>query len=265
MESRNEKLARLAQMEKDLAYHKLIVDTNKLSLNSSYGKLGSPYSYLYSPELVIQTTLTGQLAILMLIEKLTKLGAVIKSANTDSVDVLRHESIDNEISLACYEWELETGYNLDDTPYLAKHSESVNSYVAITPSGKVKGKGTFANESLMKSPSRQVCVDAVKSHFQIGSDIDGYIKSETNPHKFCTVKRVTGGAMFEGEEVGKMVRFYHSTKGGVLTYKKNCNKVPTSDGCRPMMNLPDTLPDDIDHDWYIKEAYSMLSKLGVNK
>lgn len=263
MESRKEKLARLEQLESDLAYHKLVVDSTKLSLNASYGKLGSPYSYLYSPELVIQTTITGQLSILMLIEKLTKLGATITSANTDSVDVYRHESIDEQCSIACYEWELETGYQLDDTPYLSKHSESVNSYVAVTPTGKVKGKGTFANESLMKAPNRQVVPDAIKAYFSDGSDIEGYIRSETDPHKFCTVKRVTGGAMFEGEEVGKMVRFYHSTKGGVLTYKKNGNKVPTSDGCRPMMNLPDTLPDDIDYNWYIEESKKLMIALGV--
>ncbi|MCP4277849.1 MAG: hypothetical protein GY779_16000, partial [Gammaproteobacteria bacterium] len=232
--------------------------------NASYGKLGSPYSYLYSPELVVQTTITGQLSILMLIERLTKLGATITSANTDSVDVLRPADIDLDLDVECLKWELETGYELDDTPYVSKHSESVNSYVAVTPYG-VKGKGTFASESLMKAPSRQVCPDAIKAYLRNGADIESHIRAETNPHKFVTVKRVTGGAVFDGEEIGKMIRFYHSTEGDAIRYLKNGNKVSTSDGCRPMMDLPDSLPDDLDYQWYINEAYKLLAAMGVSE
>ena len=31
------------------------------------------------------------------------------------------------------------------------------------------------------------------------------------------------------------------------------------------MILPDSLPDDIDHGWYIKKAHDMLNDLGVTK
>ena len=47
---------------------KVTADTLKICVNGSFGKLGSKYSALYAPELLIQTTLTGQLALLMLIE-----------------------------------------------------------------------------------------------------------------------------------------------------------------------------------------------------
>lgn len=244
----------------EIAHHKLIVDTNKLSLNSSYGKLGSRYSFLYSPELVIQTTITGQLSILMLIEKLTKVGAKITSANTDSVDVLRPIGIEPEIDVACLEWELETGYRLDDTPYLSKYSESVNSYVAVKTKG-VKGKGTFASDSLMKSPNRPVCSDAIKSFLSSGNPIRDHILNEKDITRFLTVRNVTGGAVYKGELLGKAVRFYHSTNGDMLTYK-NGNKVPTSDNCKPLMDLPDAFPQDVDHDWYINECYSLLDKIG---
>lgn len=262
----NERFASKAMLKTakgaELDYHNLIVATNKLALNSSYGKFGSVYSYLYSPELVIQTTITGQLAMLMLIERLSEAGATITSANTDSVDVLRPAVIDSKLDEICFQWELETGYELDDTPYKSKHSESVNSYVAVTPYG-VKGKGTFASESLMKSPNRVVCAEAVKEYCKTGASIVDHINNETNPHKFCTVKRVTGGAIYDGEEVGKMVRFYHSTVEGCITYKKNGNKVPTSDGCKPLMDLPDTLPDDLDRQWYIDEANKLIGLIGL--
>ena len=31
----------------------------------------------------------------------------------------------------------------------------------------------------------------------------------------------------------------------------------------PAMDLPDEMPTDIDYDWYVREAYSMLDRLGV--
>ena len=57
----------------------------KIALNGSYGKLGSPYSVLYAPHLMIATTLTGQLSLLMLIERAESAGIPVVSGNTDGV------------------------------------------------------------------------------------------------------------------------------------------------------------------------------------
>lgn len=48
-----------------------------------------------------------------------------------------------------------------------------------------------------------------------------------------------------------------------MTYIKNGNKVPKSDGCKHLQNLPDAFPSDVDFDWYIAEAEKMLTNLGV--
>ena len=39
-----------------------------------------------------------------------------------------------------------------------------------------------------------------------------------------------------------------------IHYAKNNNKVPKSDGAKPVMNYPDKLPSDIDYQFYIQEA-----------
>ena len=39
--------------------------------------------------------------------------------------------------------------------------------------------------------------------------------------------------------------------------------VAKTDGCRPVMDLPDKFPDWINHEWYAKEAISMLADLGA--
>lgn len=261
---KKEKLLKIKELKAEYAELDMKQNSKKLTLNSTYGLLANKYNFMYCPEQQINVCLTGQLFLLMCGEIIARNGGTSTSYNTDGLNFYCDKSDYDNIEVALFDLELDSGQVIEYTPYLSTFHESVNSYVAIKPDG-VKGKGTFANESLMKSPNRQVCPDAIKAFFADGSDIDSYIRAETNPHKFCTVKRVTGGAMFEDEEVGKMVRFYHSTDGGVLTYKKNGNKVPTSDGCRPMMNLPDTLPDDIDYDWYINEANKLLKATGYIK
>jgi len=96
------------------------------------------------------------------------------------------------------------------------------------------------------------------------NDIESFIQNSDDVTKFLIVKTVNGGAVFRGEEVGKAIRFYHSTDGDSINYKKNGNKVPTSDGCKPLMNLPTKFPDDVDRVWYIKEAVKILGLIGVN-
>ena len=47
---------------------KIVNESLKIVLNGSFGKLGSKYSKLYAPDLMLQVTMTGQLMLLMLIE-----------------------------------------------------------------------------------------------------------------------------------------------------------------------------------------------------
>jgi hypothetical protein len=65
--------------------------------------------------------------------------------------------------------------------------------------------------------------------------------------------------------LGKVVRFYIGlSQPGRLAYASNCNKVPDSDNATPLMQIPDTLPTDIDYAWYISNANEILSKLSVD-
>ena len=71
-------------------------DVLKIAVNGSFGKLGSKYSALFAPELLIQTTITGQLCLLMLIERLEDAGARVVSANTDGVVI----TADTDLSIS---------------------------------------------------------------------------------------------------------------------------------------------------------------------
>ena len=62
-----------------------------------------------------------------------------------------------------------------------------------------------------------------------------------------------------------MVRWYYAQEeSGEIVYAKSGNKVARSEGARPLMDLPDELPSDLDRDWYVREAESMLAGMGYS-
>src|SRR5205814_10349873 len=66
----------------------------KIALNAAlFGKTGSPWSVLYAPHLMITTTLTGQFALLMLIQRAEAMGICVVSANTDGVVMRFHRAM----------------------------------------------------------------------------------------------------------------------------------------------------------------------------
>lgn len=244
---------------------KVTADTLKICVNGSFGKLGSKWSALYAPDLMIQTTITGQLALLMLIESFELNGISVVSANTDGVVVRCHESKLDDMENLAFDWMLTTSYELERADYALLASRDVNNYVAVKTDGSVKGKGVFADGGLMKNPDCNIVFEAVKTYLAKGTPIAETIKGCTDIRKFLTVRKVTGGATWQGEYLGKAVRFYYSadvTGETCIHYAKNSNKVPKSDGARPLMTLPDTLPGDIDYQRYINDAYELLKAVG---
>lgn len=240
-------------------------DTLKITINGTFGKLGSKYSFLYSPGLMLQTTMTGQLAILMLIERMELAGVRCVSANTDGVVLTGPNELMRTVEEVSWEWSLSTGYELETTPYRLIASRDVNNYFAITTDGKVKGKGVFAGNSLAKNPDGQIVFDAVINRIANGTSPMDTIKGCRDVRKFVTLRRVTGGATWGGEPIGKAIRYYHSTSvpmNSTITYLKNGNKVPNSDGTRPLMTLTDQFPEDIDYDVYNGKAQKLLKEVG---
>jgi hypothetical protein len=255
---------------------KNIAETLKIVLNGSFGKFGSPYSVLYSPNLMIQTTITGQLAILMLIERLEQAGMHVVSANTDGFVTKVPRARYKEFEAICFDWELDTGFNTEETEYLSLHSRDVNSYMAVAAdkgAKKVKLKGAFAASGpgqpgaagLKKNPDMDVCVDAVVAYLKDGTPIEESIEWCLDVRKFLTVRRVKGGAVKDDEYVGKALRWYYSTDTRTgFHYEMNGNAVPRTIGAKPMLDLDLALPPDLDYDYYVREAYAILQDIGMN-
>jgi len=255
----------LDEARSELIKYKTESDSKKLSTNGSFGKLGSKYSILYAPELLLQTTITGQLCLLMLIEAMEDAGIAVMSANTDGIVCNAPTSMLDQMHSIAFDWELETGYILEQTDYSVVASANVNNYLAVKTDGKIKGKGVFAATGLAKNPDCPIVKKAVA--YKIARNIPIYqtVMGCEDITQFITVRKVTGGAVWEGGYLGKAVRYYYSTEVNPDTcihYAKNSNRVPNSGGAKPLMNLPQTFPKDVNYVVYIEAANKLLKEVG---
>jgi hypothetical protein len=312
--------AELAKLELELIGVAAERDGKKVAINGSFGKLGSKWSTLYSPDLMIQVTITGQLALLMFIEALEEAGIPVVSANTDGVVFKCPASRRPDVDAIVATWEKATGFETEETRYKALYSRDVNNYIAIKPDGKIKLKGAYAQAGLQKNPTNEIAVEAAVKYLSQGVPVEETVGNCGDLTKFVTVRQVQGGAIqgysdFNSKAkvaeklacltrngwsewpqkgtwtnddftlsmsredaykhcgkvrdpvyLGKAIRWYYGIgETRDIRYKINNNAVPRSRGAVPVMNLPDELPSDLNFDWYVREAFSILRDVGHPK
>jgi hypothetical protein len=244
--------------------NKVVADTLKITINGSFGKFGSRYSILYAPHLLIQTTITGQLSLLMLIEMLEDEGIAVVSANTDGIVIKAHKRDVEKLDRLIAAWEIVTGFDTEATNYSALYSRDVNNYIALKTDGGIKLKGAYAPPGLAKNPVNQICVEAVVKALVKGVPVEETIRGCDDVRKLVTIRQVKGGAVKGDEYLGRAVRWYYAEgETGVIQYKVNGYTVARSEGARPLMQLPPAVPADVNLEWYIGEAHSILADVGV--
>jgi hypothetical protein len=323
----------------------VVADSLKIVVNGSFGKLGSKWSILYAPDLMIQVTITGQLSLLMLIERLEYAGIHVVSGNTDGIVIKCPRHMQHVMDEVVAQWEQDTGFPTEETRYMALYSKDVNNYLAVKqtfdeerkvwiekPDG-TKGKGAYTNpwastknmaERLHKNPTATICVEAVCDYLSKGVPLEQTIRASKDIKKFVAVRAVKGGAVKvwdripppdhntqaellhmagfttiaedawvapgasdrsamygkdaykvavdmlskpgRSEYIGKTVRWYYAKDvPGEIVYASNGNKVPRSNGAKPLMQLSGEFPDDVDFDWYLTEARRILVDIAAIK
>jgi len=176
------------------AGNKSVTQTLKIVMNGSFGKLGSKYSVLYSPDLLIQVTVTGQLAILMLIERMEGAGIPVVSANTDGIVMVCPTHLEPRMLEIVAQWERETGLETEETRYRALYSRDVNNYLALKDGGGYKAKGTLTLAGTMKNPDYDIVNVAVCEFLDKGVPLAQTILGSKDVRQFLRAQRVTGGA-----------------------------------------------------------------------
>lgn len=248
----------------------------KIFLNGSFGKLGSKYSILYTPDGLIRVTITGQLSLLMLIESLELHGIPVISANTDGIVVDCPAHMTWLCDALVSDWEMTTGLQMEADDWRALFARDVNNYVGFEMDMSAKRKGAYGMPTLTKDPAYAICATAVVAHLKdcivphmLGQQYDPLVMLRTinecnDITQFVVVRNVKGGATKSGQYLGKTVRWaYEKGEAGAIHYATNGHRVPKSEGARPLMQLPREFPDWLDHAWYVKEATAMLGELGL--
>ena len=310
--------------------NKKVANSLKIVINGSFGKFGSMFSKLYAPDLLIQTTITGQLALLMQIEALELCGIEVVSANTDGVVMKCNKAKEPLMEQVIKWWEGVTGFETEATKYKMLLSQNVNNYIGVKfpedvqeGDERIKVKGCFARAGLSKNPTNEICIQAIEALLCDGVPLERTIKECRDIRQFLNVRTVKGGAVkvwdryvephnskleyvrkcgwheYYGENnwrhkdaqgelavvnctldelyerclsqapvnhaeyLGKAIRWYYA-KGvdNDIVYALSGNRVPKSEGAKPLMVLPDEFPNDVDYDWYIAEAEKMLALAG---
>lgn len=252
-----------------------IAETLKIVLNGLFGKFGSQHSVVFAPHLMVATTITGQLSVLMLVEELYLRGFKVVSANTDGFVTLVPIERRDEFNAVMMEWEWDTGLMTEETEYQWLYSANVNNYVALDKKGKIKRKGRAATPAgpgqkgasgMKKNPATEICIEAVVAFLKDGSSIEDTVHYCEDIRKFVAVGQVNEGGCNDqnGDFVGSAIRWYYA-KGvtGPFTRVSNGNSVARTTGAKECLTLPDALPDDLDHDWYVREAYAIMQDYGV--
>lgn len=282
---------RKALLERELLECQVKDKGGKIQLNGVYGKLGSKYSIVYAPHLLLSVTLTCQLAILMLVERMLAAGIQVVSGNTDGVllkcpreffaGLNKDRLLPSKVESISAQWEIDTGFDLEFNEYRSIYNWSVNCYYAIKADGGHKRKGVIGNPwnkdksdfdqvrgQLMKNPAMTICSDAALALIKHGTPVEETIRASRDIREFVTVVKAAKGATWRGGYLGKVVRFYWGMGGDPIEEAVahestgNFKKVSGSEGAIECMTLPDEFPSDIDYPRYIEEAETILRNVG---
>lgn len=267
---------------------KAIVDGFKEAANIPYGKSNDVNSFLYDPLYTMKTTITGQLVISMLAERLSEIpDSQILMVNTDGLEIRIPRTQQDLYSKICKEWENLTKLILEYDDYEKMWIADINNYGCISFKGKIKSKGRFEVDKVIggepayyKDNSFRIVPLALQEYFSKNIPVEETIKKHKDIYDFC------GRQKFIGEDYGitesingldikltrqqKVTRYYISNKGSsfIKIY---------SDGSKELINkgyqvtifndfVNKSINDyDINYKFYINECYKEINLINSSQ
>ena len=199
----------------------------KLALNGAYGGSNNKYSPFFDTFYTMSITVNGQLLLLMLVEQMLKIpGLRMIQCNTDGITYLCPREHIEHTRAICKWWEQVTKLELEGVLYSHMFIRDVNSYIAVTESGKVKRIGAYAHVTAEqdistrelphhKNWSSRVVALAAEQALVHGKDVREFITNHINMMDFFLRTKVPRSASLEwgGETVSNIVRYYISHGG----------------------------------------------------
>ncbi len=246
----------------------------KLALNGVYGASGDQFSIFFDPLFTMRITITGQLVITMLAERLMGiLGVELIQCNTDGITMFMHRSVMDRVKQVCAEWEALTKLCLESVQYRCMAIRDVNNYLAVTMDGKTKRKGAYEYDlDWHQNHSALVVPKVAKKVLVEGVTISDTVRSWPERMDFMLRVKVPRSSKLtytddEGEQqIQNTTRYYVAQEGGYLTkimppIKGNTEwrRIGVESGRKVCVcnNLADAvLP--IDYDYYINEVEKLV-------
>ena len=258
---------------------KVISDTYKLILNTSYGCMLNPYNDLYDPLMGRSVCVSGQLFLTDLVVGYLEQCETIRiiNLNTDGVLFSIDDSELPKVHAVNAEWEARTGFVLEEDKVKKIVQKDVNNYVMVLMDGRVKTKGSYVNYGIASAGAWNVNNNytvvkrAIIDYFVKGIPPRETIMASEDILEFQFIAKVSGkySKVFHsvaGEKVPmqKVNRVYATSDKNMGTlYKVHATSGQTS----KVENLPphcvvDNLNlltlDDIDREYYVQRALRMI-------
>ena len=238
----------------------------KLALNGVYGNSNNPFSIFYDPKFTMSVTLTGQLALAMLAERLSGISRIIQ-ANTDGITIALHRNLRTRVQDICDQWEKETRLTLEEAEYSRMFIADVNSYIAEYVKCGVKRKGRYEWDVEWHQDASALVVAKVAEQVLLkGVPIRATVENWPDRMDFmCRVKIPRSSTLWgsDGRQLPNMLRYYVAKDGVELTkimppLAKNPGvprhfAVVKGHKVCPCNNIADATME-IDFDYYVREV-----------
>lgn len=252
----------------------------KEPLNGSYGAMKDKNNPLYDPLMANNICVHGQLLLLDLMEKLEPYAEIIQS-NTDGI-LIKMPNGHNEdkwfnlIDDIVHEWEKRTGLTMEFDEYRKVFQKDVNNYVAVTPDGKYKSKGSYVKKQNSLDYDLPIVNKAMIEFMVNNIPIEITIGNCNQLIMFQKIVKLTGkfkNAIHNGKILSeKCFRVFASTRSSDTYIGKQ-----KSDGAtiEKFANTPEhcfivnddvkesKVPNHLDKSWYIQMAKERLMQFGV--
>src|SRR5262249_24563711 len=154
---------------------------------------------MYDPRFTMQTTINGQLLLLMLCEALCGVPSLqIIQANTDGVTFRVRREHQQLVADVCAAWQQLTRLELEYKLYTLMCIRDVNNYIAVDDHGAIKRKGAYdwpaPDTPIGTAPSgprawhgdasAMVVQQAAVAALVRGEDLDAFVRAHTDPFDF---------------------------------------------------------------------------------
>ncbi|WP_137743404.1 hypothetical protein [Robertmurraya siralis] len=275
----------------------------KIVLNATFGTFKDQFNPLYDPLMSNSITITGQLLIVDLIEKVEPYCELIQS-NTDGIymKVDNYEMVEKVKKIAA-EWEKRTRLELEWDEYVKIYQKDVNNYVLIDKNGKYKSKGAYVKKLNDLDYDLPIVNKAMINYFVKGIPIEETVLPCNTLREFQKIVKLSSAYKYAlknctfskkkvmNEKTGKMrtvtswdengeilqdktFRVFASTReedGAIFKQKENKNPekfANTPEKC--FINneniLGVTAPDYLDKQFYVNLAQERIDQfLGIDK